>query len=75
VCKDEEGWALRKITEGRVAFNCVGLANHVIDATWDSFISHPMASVKPESMSFRLARLPLDDGKNSDVFALLRRKV
>jgi hypothetical protein len=54
-------------------FNCVGLARHVIDTTWDSLISHPVGAVKPESMVFRIARLPLDDGKNKDVFALLRR--
>ena len=74
VCKDEEGWKLRKASAGRAVFNCVGLARHVIDTTWESFISHPVGVLKPGTMVFRIARLPLDDLKNRDVFALLRRK-
>jgi len=73
IFKDSEGWQLRKEREGAV-FNCVGLANHIIDMTWDRCVSHPVDAVKPCSVVFRIARLPLDDGKNKDVFALLRKK-
>ena len=72
VFKDGEGWLLRKDRDGAV-FNSAGLARHVIDATWDR-CCHAVGAVKPSSMVFRIARLPLDDDKNKDVFALLRNK-
>lgn len=74
VFKDSEGWCLRKGTAGGCLFNNVGIARHVIDATWDRCVSHAMGAVKPKSVVFRIARLPLDDGKNKDVYALLRKK-
>jgi hypothetical protein len=74
VFKDEEGWKLRRGSGGGAVFNCVGLARHVIDATWDVCRSHPVGAVKPTSYVFRIAREPWDDEKNKDVFALLRRK-
>ena len=73
VFKDFEGWCLRKGTAGGAIFNNVGLARHVIDTTWDRCVSHPVNAVKPRSVVFKIARLPLDDGKNKDVFALLRK--
>ena len=33
-----------------------------------------VGAVKPSSVVFRIARLPLDDDKNKDVYALLRKK-
>ena len=74
VFKDIEGWQLRKEKSGGAVFNNVGLARHVIDTTWDRCVSHPVGANKPGSVVFRIARLPLDDGKNKDVYALLRRK-
>ena len=71
---DSEGWQLRKESSGGAVFNNVGLARHVIDATWERCQSHAVGSVKPSSVVFRIARLPLDDDKNKDVFALLRKK-
>ncbi len=73
IFKDSEGWCLRCGPGDGAMFNNVGLARHVIDATWDR-CSHVVGAVKPCSMVFRIARLPLDDGKNKDVFALLRKK-
>jgi hypothetical protein len=46
----------------------------VIDATWNKGEGHPAGSVKPRSYTFGIALLPLDDNKNKDVFALLRKK-
>lgn len=69
---NRDGWQLRGDREGAV-FNSVGLARHVIDATWERCVSHPVGSVKPDSYVFRIAKLPLDDDKNKDVYALLRR--
>lgn len=73
VFKDTEGWQLRKEASGGAVFNNVGLARHVIDATWEK-MCHAADAVKPSSVIFRIARLPLDDDKNKDVFALLRKK-
>jgi hypothetical protein len=73
ITRSDSGWVLRKSTAGAVAFNSVGLSRHVIDKTWER-CSHVVGAVKPLSLSFRIARLPLDDGKNKDVFALLRKK-
>lgn len=73
VFKDTEGWQLRKEASGGAVFNNVGLARHVIDATWER-TCHAAGVVKPGSVIFRIARLPLDDDKNKDVFALLRKK-
>lgn len=73
VFKDIEGWTLRKGSNGGAVFNNVGLARHVIDTTWERCQSHPVGAEKPYSVVFRIARLPLDDGKNKDVYALLRR--
>lgn len=73
IFKDTEGWCLRSGPGDGAMFNNTGLARHVIDATWDR-CSHVVGAVKPCSMVFRIARLPLDDGKNKDVYALLRRK-
>ena len=73
VFKDTEGWQLRKAWGGTAIFNNVGLARHVIDATWERGI-RAVGTVKPTSIIFRIAKLPLDDDKNKDVFALLRKK-
>ena len=73
VFKDTEGWQLRKAWGGTAIFNNVGLARHVIDATWGR-CNHGAGAVKPTSIVFRIAKLPLDDDKNKDVFALLRKK-
>jgi hypothetical protein len=70
---DPEGWCLRADVGGRAKFNCIGLAQHVMEATWNRQVSHPVNSVMPSLMTFRIARLPLDDNKNKDVFALLRK--
>ena len=75
VFKDTEGWQLRNAFADGAIFNNVGLARFIIDTTWDRKGScHGVGAVKPQSMVFRIARLPMDDGKNKDVFALLRKK-
>jgi hypothetical protein len=75
VFKDTEGWQLRanKGTAGGAIFNNVALTRHVIDVTW-AMNNHAVGVEKPNSMVFRIARLPLDDDKNKDVYALLRKK-
>jgi hypothetical protein len=74
VFRDPTGYQLRPANNsGGVMFNCVGLARHIIDATWDRS-SHVPGAKKWDSYVFRIARKPLDDDKNKDVYALLRRK-
>jgi hypothetical protein len=75
VFKDTEGWQLRanKGTAGGAIFNNVALARHIIDVTW-AMNNHAVGIEKPRSVVFRIARLPLDDGENKNVFALLRKK-
>ena len=70
---DVEGWQLRRAPADGAIFNNVGLARHVIDMTWER-CTHVVGAVKPLSVIFRIARLPLDDDKNKDVYALLRKK-
>ncbi|MGD0340533.1 MAG: hypothetical protein ABSA76_02330 [Bacteroidales bacterium] len=68
-----EGWVLRGGNHGEGIFNSVGLVKHVIGATWGRR-SHVPSENKPCSMSFGVAKLPVDDGKNKNVYALLRKK-
>jgi hypothetical protein len=70
---DATGWCLRRGPAGGAVFNCVGLARHVIDVTWERGV-HCAGTKKWASYVFRIASLPLDDDKNRDVYALLRRK-
>lgn len=73
---DKDGWKLRSDGPGGAAlFNCVALARHVIDVTWEKCIAHSADCAKPRNWVFKIARLPLDDGKNSEVFALIRKKI
>ena len=72
VCRKEEGWRVRVGTHGEGIFNSTGLVRHIIDSTWDRK-SHIPGESKPCSVSFRVAKLPLDDDKNKEVFALLRK--
>lgn len=74
---DDNGWQLRGAEGGGVRFNSASLANHVIDTTWEMQCQKLPAGtipIKPTSMGFRIARLPVDNEKNSNVFALIRKK-
>jgi len=70
---DSEGWQLRDNGGGEAVFNSVGLTRHVIDLTWEKSC-HAADGVKPLSWVFRIAMLPLDDGENKTVYALIRKK-
>lgn len=74
IMKDIAGWQLRGDKSGAAVFNSVRLARYVIDTTWDGKnVIHAVGAIKPLSWLFRIALLPLDDDKNCDVYALLRR--
>jgi hypothetical protein len=75
VFKDPSGYVLKPGASGGAKFYCAGLAQHIIDATWDRPGNwHGVGEEKPTTMVFRIASKPWDDDKNRDVFALLRRK-
>jgi hypothetical protein len=75
ICGDGDGWPVRKCSGGGAQFNNCELARHVIDLTWERRVcAAGDNAVKPKSYSFRIARLPVDDGKNKNVFALIRKK-
>ncbi len=74
IMKDDDGWCLRRGPGGGGVFNNIKLVHHVIDATWERCQSHPVAAVKPKSLTFKIAHLPIDDDRNKNVFALLRKK-
>ena len=75
ITKDRDGWQLRRAFGGGAVFNCAGLARHVIKKTWERCQNHPVGVEEPLSCSFRIARVPVDDDKNKDVYALIRKKV
>ena len=76
ICKDTKGWVLRHVGErsGCVIFNNAIFARYIIKMTWDEKISHAVDKAIPDSLKFRIALLSLDDDKNKDVYALLRKK-
>ena len=78
IYRDDDGWEIRpanKKEEPSVAvFNNVALSQHIIDLTWEANVSRPVGAVKPRSYCFRVALLPVDDDKNKNVFALIRKK-
>jgi len=76
ICKDSKGWVLRHAGEksGCVIFNNAIFARYIIKMTWEERIVHAVDAVKPSSLSFQIALLPLDDDKNKDIYALLRKK-
>ena len=77
IMRDDNGWELRGTNKEGVCiavFNNTALCHHVIDVTWDHYTSHPLGAEKPCSYHFCIAIMPADDGKNKNVFALLRKK-
>jgi len=75
IMRDVEGWQLRGDKSGAAVFNSVRLARYVIDTTWDGRGSvHAVGAIKPTSWLFKIAMMPLDDDKNSGVYALIRKK-
>jgi len=56
-----------------MVFNNVALAKHIIDTTWKR-MAVPALALRPVSMTFKIALLPVDDYKNKDVFALIQKK-
>ena len=74
VMRDVDGYELRDIGVcGRAEFNNASLAKHFIDKTWERDV-HAVGVKTPQSMTFLIAVLPVDDLENKDVFALIRKK-
>lgn len=73
IMRDDGGWRLRHISFGQAAFNNSVLAHYIVCKTFEK-CAHAADAVMCESYSFRIALLPVDDDKNSGVYALLRKK-
>jgi hypothetical protein len=72
IMRDAFGYPLRGGVSGQMFFNCVELARHIIDSTLMRG-GIPAGAVKPRSMVFIVAHLPVDD-KSPDVYALIQKK-
>lgn len=71
IMRDDNGWTVRKAGNGQMVFNNAALVHHILDKTFEK-CCHAAGVSRPDSYTFRIALLPLDDDKNKDVFALLR---
>lgn len=69
----KEGYALRELKAKERCFNNVTLARHIIEATKQR-IPLPAGSEYPSVFHFRIASKPVDDDKNSHIFALIYKK-
>jgi hypothetical protein len=74
IMRDDEGWCLIDAPGRGAKFYGAKLTHLIIDSTWNNVSCHPAGVSKPKHMTFIVARLPVDDDKNKDVFALLRNK-
>lgn len=70
---DDAGYKLRRTEWDQMLFNNSALAKHIIDLTLER-TPLPAGAEKPCSMVFVIAKLPVDDGENNGVFALIRKK-
>lgn len=65
-------WNVKHYSGGRAVFNNRSLARHIIQVTFDK---HPRRGEDtippPSSYSFRIAKLPIDDGDHKNIFALI----
>ncbi len=74
ITKDPDGWQLRRGAADTALFNCKALVSHVIKKTWEIH-PHVNGEEMPKRIGFRIAHLPVDDDKNKDVFALIRKRL
>lgn len=70
---DKEGFLLHATSCGRMMFNNVKLARHIISCTVMR-MSLPAGAVVPKKVLFHVARVSVDDDKNKGVFALILKK-
>jgi len=73
ITRDDDGWQLRSCSNGQAVFNCAALSHYVLSKTFDK-CAHAADAIMVSSYTFRIASLPVDDDKNNDVYALLRKK-
>ena len=73
ISRDASGWIVREGHAGSVMFNSCALVKHIIKTTWERN-GHAVGDVTPTKMNFKIASLPVDDDKNKNVYALIRKK-
>ena len=71
--ESKDAYSLRPLKCGEMSFNNVQLARHIMEKTLQRN-PLPAGAVAPKSMIFKIAARPVDDDKNSGVFALIRKK-
>lgn len=74
IMRDDAGFSLRLNTAGQALFNNVCLCRRVLEKTFE-VCAHSATAEPPSGYSFLVALKPVDDDKNKNVFALLRKKV
>jgi hypothetical protein len=72
IIKDASGKELHKSAQGEATLHDAVMARHVINKTFER-CAHAADTVKPDRYTFRIALFPVDDDKNKDVYALLRK--
>jgi hypothetical protein len=73
IMRDDNGWKLREGHAGSAMFNSCMLVKHIIRTIWERN-SHVVGDIAPGSMGFKICSLPVDDDKNKDVYALIKKK-
>lgn len=74
VMRDDGGYEMHDLgVSERMGFSNSSLAKHVLDKTWERDV-HAADVKMPCGMTFLIAVMPVDDGENKDVFALIRKK-
>lgn len=71
VGSDDRGYVLRGDDVGRLMFNCVELARHIIRCSVNR-MALPAGSVVPSYVVFVVAGMPIEE--NSNIFALIMKK-
>jgi len=67
-------YKVRQNGDGGAVFNCSTLSELVIERSWRVH-SHNALEPAPNKFSFIVCDKPVDDKENSNIFALLRKKV
>jgi hypothetical protein len=74
IMRDDGGFDLRLNTNGQALLNSACLCRHVLEKTFEK-CAHNATADAPVSYTFLIALKSVDDDKNKNVFALLRKKI
>ena len=66
-------YRVRYNNKGAAMFNCTALCKLVMFQSWSAH-GHPAGAEMPKRVTLYLCNKPVDDDKNKNIFALLRKK-